>query len=74
LGLISAVDLSGRIPPPLPKEREQGAIQALSSGYANEGMAPLAGCTPEGHARETLANAAQWNFLAKVDFFRAGLS
>jgi hypothetical protein len=30
-------------------------------------MAPLSGCTPEGLARETLAKAAQWNFLAKVD-------
>ena len=38
-----------------------------SAAYAREGMAPLAGCTPEGLARETLANAAQWSFLGKVD-------
>jgi hypothetical protein len=30
-------------------------------------MAPLAGCTPEGLAKETLTNASQWNFLAKVE-------
>src|SRR3984957_7546842 len=67
IGLISAADLGGRIPQLLPKEREQAAIQALSEGYAREGMAPLAGCTPEGLARETLANRAQWSFLARAD-------
>lgn len=67
IGLISAADLGGRIPQPLPKEGEATAIQALSAGYAHEGMAPLRGCTPEGLAHETLANAAGWNFLAKVD-------
>jgi len=67
IGLISAADLGGRIPQPLPKEGEAAAIQALSAGYAHEGMAPLRGCTPEGLAHETLANAAGWNFLAKVD-------
>jgi pimeloyl-ACP methyl ester carboxylesterase len=67
MGLISAADLGGRIPQPLPKEGEAAAIQALSAGYAHEGMAPLSGCTPAGLAQETLANAARWNFLAKAD-------
>jgi pimeloyl-ACP methyl ester carboxylesterase len=71
IGLISAADLGGRIPQPLPKEREQASIQALSEGYRREGMAPLAGCTPEGLARETLANAGQWSFLAKVDSLKS---
>jgi len=71
IGLISAADLGGRIPQPLPKEREPAAIQALSAGYAREGMAPLAGCTSEGLARETVANAAQWSFLAKVDALKS---
>jgi pimeloyl-ACP methyl ester carboxylesterase len=71
VGLISAADLGGRIPQPLPKEREQAAIQALSGGYAREGMAPLAGCTPEGLARETLSNAAHWSFLIKVDSLKS---
>ena len=47
------------------------AIQRLSAALAREGMAPLAGCTPEGLARETLANAAQWSFLAKVDALKS---
>jgi pimeloyl-ACP methyl ester carboxylesterase len=70
-GLISAADLGGRIPQPLPKEKEPMAIQALSRGYANEGMAPLAGCTPESLAKETLANASRWNFLTKVESLKA---
>jgi pimeloyl-ACP methyl ester carboxylesterase len=70
-GLISAADLGGRIPQPLPKEKEEALIKSMSAGYAREGMSPLAGCTPEGLARETLANAAQWNFLAKVDALKS---
>jgi uncharacterized protein len=67
VALISAADLGGRIPQPLPKEREPTAIQRLSVAYVQEGMAPLAGCTPEGLARDTLDHAAQWSFLSKVD-------
>jgi len=67
VALISAADLGGRIPQPLPKEREPTAIQRLSVAYVQEGMAPLAGCTPEGLARDTLDHAAQWSFLGKVD-------
>jgi pimeloyl-ACP methyl ester carboxylesterase len=67
LGIISAADLGGRIPPNLPKDHQQEALAGLSKGYAAEGMAPLAGCTPEGLARETLAHATEWNFLAKTD-------
>lgn len=71
IGLISAADLGGRIPQPLSKELEQATTQALSQAYAGEGMAPLAGCTPEGLARETIANAAQWSFQAKVDALKS---
>ncbi len=67
VGLISAADLGGRLPQPLPKEQEQAALKRMSEGYAREGMAPLAGCTPEGLARETLSNRAEWNFLTKID-------
>ena len=71
VGLISAADLGGRIPQPLPKEREPAAIQALSAGYAREGMAPLSGCTPEGLARETIANGAKWSFESKTDALKS---
>ena len=71
VGLISAADMGGRIPQPLPKGAEPAAIQSLSAGLAREGMAPLAGCTPEGLARETLANAAQWRFQSKAESLRS---
>jgi pimeloyl-ACP methyl ester carboxylesterase len=71
IGLISAADLGGRIPQPLPKDREQEAIHALTNGYAHEGMAPLAGCTPEGLARETVANAAKWSFVVKAEALKS---
>jgi pimeloyl-ACP methyl ester carboxylesterase len=67
LGIISAADLGGRIPPNLPKDHQLDVIAGLTKGYAAEGMAPLAGCTPEGLARETVAHATDWSFVAKVD-------
>jgi pimeloyl-ACP methyl ester carboxylesterase len=71
VGLISAVDLGGRIPQPLSKDREPAAIQALSAGLAHEGVAPLTGCTPEGLAREILANAARWSFQSKAEALKS---
>jgi uncharacterized protein len=56
IGMISAADMAGRV----------GPIQQMAAAYAREGMAPLAGCTPESLAREMLANAAHWKFLAKA--------
>jgi uncharacterized protein len=66
-GLISAADLGGRIPQPLSRADAATAVQALATGLAHEGMSPLSGCTPESLAHETLANAPQWKFLAKVE-------
>ncbi len=66
-GLISAADLGGRIPQPLPKEREAATLQAVATGLASQGMAPLAGCTSEGLAREVLDNAANWSFMGKAN-------
>jgi pimeloyl-ACP methyl ester carboxylesterase len=70
VGLISAADLGGRIPLPLPKERQPAAVKALSAAlsaaYDREGMDPISGVTPEELAHDTLANAARWSFMAKV--------
>jgi pimeloyl-ACP methyl ester carboxylesterase len=71
LGIVSAADLGGRIPPNLPKDHQQDALAGLSKGYAAEGMAPLAGCTPEGLARETLAHATDWSFLGKIEALKS---
>ena len=33
----------------------------IAAHFANEGMAPLAGCTPDSLAQEVIANADAWN-------------
>jgi uncharacterized protein len=71
VGLISAGDMGGRIPHPVPAEREPEILKALSAGYASQGMAPLAGCTAEGLARETIANAERWKFAGKVETLKS---
>jgi hypothetical protein len=37
------------------------AVDGLAAHLAEEGMAPLAGCTPQSLAKEVVANAAAWN-------------
>jgi uncharacterized protein len=71
VGLISAADLGGRIPLPLPKERQHAAIKALSAAYDREGMDPISGSTPEELAHDTLANAERWSFMAKVESLKS---
>jgi pimeloyl-ACP methyl ester carboxylesterase len=66
VGLISAADAGGRIPQPLPKDRQQAAVNALSTAYERQGMEPLNGCTAEGLAHEMLGNASQWSFMSKL--------
>jgi uncharacterized protein len=67
VGLISAADMAGRIPPGLPKDKEPAVIKTIGTGLAAEGMAPLAGCTPEGLAKELVDNKAKWRFLANAE-------
>ena len=71
IGMISAADLGGRITQPFPKQQETTAMAALSLGYASEGMAPLAGCTSAGLAKETLRNASEWRFESKTGDLKA---
>ena len=65
IGLISAADMGGRISQPLSRDREPATVQALAASY-EDGIAPFAGCTPQGLAHEMLANATQWSFMGKV--------
>ena len=64
---ISAADMSGRMQKLLGKEKRSDAIAAMAHGLAEEGMAPLAGCTPEGLANELADHVADWPFMGKVD-------
>ncbi|WP_242451913.1 alpha/beta hydrolase [Rhodanobacter sp. T12-5] len=63
---ISAADMSGRMQAMLAMEKRSDAIAAMAHGLAEEGMAPLAGCTPDGLARELADHAMSWPFLDKV--------
>ena len=61
VGLISAADMGVDWMQGLQPEQVEGATKKLAEVFAREGMAPLAGCTPEGLAKEVIANAAAWN-------------
>ncbi|MGH7043684.1 MAG: alpha/beta hydrolase family protein [Acetobacteraceae bacterium] len=67
---ISAADMSGRMQAILGKEKRPDAIAAMAHGLAEEGMAPLAGCTPEGLANELADHVASWPFMDKVGALR----
>lgn len=64
VGLISAADMGVDRVQSLKPGEEKMAIAGLASHLAAEGMAPLAGCTPESLAKEVVANAAAWNIVA----------
>jgi pimeloyl-ACP methyl ester carboxylesterase len=64
VGLISAADVGGRVPEHLPKMAEGVARKKIADALAHEGMAPLAGCTPESLAQDVLDHADAWRFMA----------
>lgn len=61
VGLISAANMAGSVLPAVQANQQEAALPRIEQGLAAEGMAPLAGCTPESLARELLANSAKWN-------------
>jgi uncharacterized protein len=63
---ISAADFDAGRLQSLPADKRDAAVKGLAAGLAAEGMAPLAGCTPESLAREVIDNAAKWNFVSLV--------
>jgi uncharacterized protein len=64
VGLISAADMGVDRVQSLKPGEEKTAVANLAAHFAAEGMAPLAGCTPESLAKEVVANAAVWNVVA----------
>jgi pimeloyl-ACP methyl ester carboxylesterase len=68
---ISAADMAGRMQAILGKQQRPSAIAAMASGLADEGMAPLAGCTPTGLASELADHVADWPFAGKVDALKS---
>jgi uncharacterized protein len=64
VGLISAADMGVDKVQSLKPGQEKEVVANLATHLAAEGMAPLAGCSPESLAREIVANAATWNTLS----------
>ena len=61
VGLISAADMGVDKAQSLKPGQEKEETAHLAAHLAAEGMAPLAGCTPESLAKEVVANATAWN-------------
>jgi pimeloyl-ACP methyl ester carboxylesterase len=62
---ISAANMAGMamLPPGAPAEAREQLLAGVSKALAAEGMAPLAGCTPEGLAAELMAHP-EWSFAS----------
>lgn len=61
VGMISAADMGVDTVEGLPVPERAGAVPMLAQALAEEGMAPLAGCTPKSLAEEIVAHADAWN-------------
>jgi uncharacterized protein len=61
VGLLSAADMSVDLVESMPVAKRPSAATQIATHLAAEGMAPLAGCTPESLAKEIIANADIWN-------------
>ena len=60
---ISAADLGISRLQAVPDDKREFAIKGIAAGLAHEGMAPLAGTSPEKLANEILSNATKWSFV-----------
>ncbi len=61
--VFSAADMAAyaQVPGDAPAEAKQETLKAVAGALADEGMAPLAGCTPGGLAAELMAHP-EWTF------------
>jgi pimeloyl-ACP methyl ester carboxylesterase len=61
VGLISAANMAGMTLPIVKANQQEAALPRFAERLAAEGIAPLAGCTPESLVRDLYAHASQWN-------------
>jgi len=64
IATISAADFNAARLQSLPADKHDAIVKTIATHLADEGMAPLAGTTPESLANELIANAAAWSFPA----------
>jgi pimeloyl-ACP methyl ester carboxylesterase len=60
---ISAADMDAGKMLAIPAEKRDLAVKNFAASLAEEGMAPLAGTSPESLAKEVMQNADKWAFL-----------
>ncbi len=63
---ISAADMPWHARQLVRTNGETAGIEAMRTSLADEGMAPLSGCTPDGLAHELVDHASGWTFPSKV--------
>jgi pimeloyl-ACP methyl ester carboxylesterase len=68
VALISAADMAGRtkVPDNMPADARRKVQAKVAASLAEEGLAPLAGCTPEGLAAELMAHADEWKLAGQA--------
>lgn len=66
VGAISAADMAGRALPAIRAGKAAMAVAPMAKAFAEEGMEPLAGCTPESLARDAIAHAEAWALPAQA--------
>jgi len=66
IGVISGGDLGGAYQHLRRQEASAKATKTMATALAEEGMAPLHGCTPDSLAQQVAAHAADWVFTAKA--------
>lgn len=66
VGVISGGDLGAEYQQRLHASHPSDALHAMAASLADEGMAPLQGCTAEGLAKEVASHASDWPFTTKA--------
>jgi pimeloyl-ACP methyl ester carboxylesterase len=66
IGVISGGDLGAEYLRRKQDYLAATALEKMAASLADEGMAPLSGCTPAGLAREVAAHASSWVFTAQA--------
>lgn len=66
VAMISAADMAGMLSQMQAQSSQAAGIKKMGALLANEGMAPLSGCTPDGLAQELSDHASAWIFHSKV--------
>ncbi|HEY9130866.1 MAG TPA: alpha/beta hydrolase [Dyella sp.] len=71
VAMISAADMSGTMEQMQAHDSREVAIKKMGTMLANEGMAPLSGCTPTGLAQELSDHASAWGFRSKAEAIKS---